>query len=298
MKKILLNLYYKVLKIKDYFIIGYNKQLRKQIKLKVIDTDKTMDKILEDKCSVSRFGDGEFGLLSGNNLIFQPYTKEIEERLNRIIIEENKNHIVCIPNIFDDLSIYTAKAQVYWNKYLNLNYHRFVKKLNKRRKYYDALVTRVYMDTFNKENVGMRFKKLQKMWEDKNIVIVEGNRSRLGIGNDLFSNANTIKRIIAPSHDAFSSYQDILEEVKKQQRDRLILIALGPTATILAYDLAQIGYQAIDIGHIDIEYEWFLQGATEKVPVKNKYIGEIEGGSKVDELNDRCYEEQIIAVIK
>ena len=38
-----------------------------------------------------------------------------------------------------------------------------------------------------------------------------------------------------------------------------MLIALGPTATILAYDLAEKGVQALDVGHIDIEYEWFLR---------------------------------------
>lgn len=32
---------------------------------------------------------------------------------------------------------------------------------------------------------------------------------------------------------------------------RLILIALGMTATVLAYDLSKAGFWAIDIGHID-----------------------------------------------
>lgn len=45
---------------------------------------------------------------------------------------------------------------------------------------------------------------------------------------------------------------------------KLVLIALGHTATVLAYDLAEVGYQAIDIGHIDIEYEWFLMRAPKK----------------------------------
>ena len=27
------------------------------------------------------------------------------------------------------------------------------------------------------------------------------------------------------------------------------LLALGPTATVLAYDLCKMGYQAVDIGH-------------------------------------------------
>ncbi|WP_420841248.1 hypothetical protein [Evansella clarkii] len=35
-----------------------------------------------------------------------------------------------------------------------------------------------------------------------------------------------------------------------------------------------------------MEYEWFLQNATEKVSVKYRYIGEIEGGASVRELKD------------
>ena len=51
------------------------------------------------------------------------------------------------------------------------------------------------------------------------------------------------------------------------RKNKLILIALGPTATILAYDLYKLGYRAIDIGHIDIEYEWFLRKANTKIPI-------------------------------
>ena len=48
---------------------------------------------------------------------------------------------------------------------------------------------------------------------------------------------------------------------KYSPNEYLILLALGPTATVMAYNLAQKGYQAIDIGHIDIEYEWYRMGA-------------------------------------
>ncbi len=40
---------------------------------------------------------------------------------------------------------------------------------------------------------------------------------------------------------------------------------LGPTAKLLSYDLTKRGYQAIDLGHIDSEYEWFQMKAESKV---------------------------------
>ena len=49
---------------------------------------------------------------------------------------------------------------------------------------------------------------------------------------------------------------------------------LGPTAKVLVSDLARQGYQAIDLGHIDSEYEWYEMGATYKVKLTNKHTAE------------------------
>lgn len=75
------------------------------------------------------------------------------------------------------------------------------------------------------------------------------------------------------------------------------MLAIGPTATVLAYDLYKLGYQAIDIGHIDIEYEWFLMKAENKVVVKNKYVAEVPKGDKVGNENSKEYLKQIICKI-
>ena len=44
------------------------------------------------------------------------------------------------------------------------------------------------------------------------------------------------------------------------QENPLILISLGPTATVLAYDLSKTGVQAIDIGHITNMYDRLVYG--------------------------------------
>lgn len=74
---------------------------------------------------------------------------------------------------------------------------------------------------------------------------------------------------------------------------------MGPTATVLAYDLHLLGYQALDIGHIDIEYEWFLRKATEKIAIENKYVNEVlEGRITESENNDEKYLKEILFEIK
>ena len=123
-------------------------------------------------------------------------------------------------------------------------------------------------------------------------------QSRLGIGNDLFENTKSINRILGPKRDAFNVYDKLLEYVEKNiSKDKLILLALGPTATVLAYDLYKLGYHAVDIGHIDIEYEWFLANAKDKIAIKNKYVGEAKDGMEVGDLDLEDYKRQIIAKI-
>ena len=55
----------------------------------------------------------------------------------------------------------------------------------------------------DKSHVPKHIKKLKKIWEGRDILIVEGEKSRIGIGNDLFNNTKSIKRIICPAKHAF-----------------------------------------------------------------------------------------------
>ena len=78
-----------------------------------------------------------------------------------------------------------------------------------------------------------------------------------------------------------------------------MIVALGPTATVLCYDLYKQGVKALDVGHIDIELEWFLIGTDTRVAVKGKFVNEVKDDGYIDyELNDESYEKQIIMRIE
>lgn len=138
---------------------------------------------------------------------------------------------------------------------------------------------------------------LKALWKDKDIIIVEGDQTRLGIGNDLYSDAKSIKRILTPAVGAFESYDKIKNAILDNYNGELIIMALGPTATILASDFADMGMQALDIGNIDIEYEWYLQGATERVQIKGKFTNEAKDGvgRVYSDCDDPEYLSQIVA---
>ena len=146
------------------------------------------------------------------------------------------------------------------------------------------------------KNISNKFKNLKKIWNNREIIIIEGQYTKLGIGNNLFDNCKSIGRIICPATNAFDKYDEIVKEIRKQSKDKLILMSLGPTATVLAYDMSKEGYQCIDTGHVDIEYMWFLNSAKNKEEVEGKFVNEVS--SKVESIMDEKYTNQIIARVE
>ncbi len=264
----------------------------------ILTNDETIEFIRDRSYSISRFGDGEFNIILGSNgLKFQELDGNLAIRLEEILKSNPSKMLIGIPRIFseDELDGRTDASKKWWRDYLEKTRYKWYKYLNFNQTYGASTFTRQYIAVEDKVSAGKYFKKIKSIWENRDVVIVEGVLTRLGVGNDLLENAKSVKRIIAPSENAFSSYGKILDASKKYSKESLFLLALGPTATVLAYDLHKLGYQAIDIGHIDVEYEWFLMGSTEKTKLANKYVNEAVDGEKISEdFHDVIYESQII----
>lgn len=275
-------------------------RLSKKYSMPNVMTDSdTLNYILENRCSVCRYGDGELNLMRGVGIKFQEYDPELSKRLHEIAAAPAKvDTLICLPNIFKSLDKFTVDNRKWFMRVLRCTrgyWYRFF-----RNKFYgDANLSRFYMEYLEK-NRDDYVNRLKLLWRDKRLLIVEGEKSRLGMGNDLFEQTKAIKRILCPSRNAFAVYPEILEKTKKYVETGdfdLIICALGPTATVLAYDLATAGGgQALDLGHIDIEYEWYLRKAQSKQAIENK---------SVTEVNDVCgdetgqtYVEQILETIK
>ena len=234
-----------------------------------------------------------FGLKQNS---FQENNKILQKRLNEIINSNNKNIIIGIPNMINTLSKLNIQAKGYWSKFLVRNYKKIKGVLNLNNTYCNTNITRPYIDYKNKSKKLMKkkFDLLKNIWNHRNILIVEGEFSKLGINNDLFSNAKSIRRIICPAKNAFNKYDIILHRiVNTVKKDDLVLISLGPTATVLAYDLSKKNIQSIDLGHTDVEYSWYLLNAKYKIPIKNKFVNEAQSKNMELTYNEE-YEKQII----
>jgi glycosyltransferase, SP_1767 family len=258
--------------------------------------EESIKKIIEGKCSISRFGDGEFEMIAERSRPkFQQPNHLLAVRLREVLNSNLHQHMIAIADNYGSLDKYESSAAMLIRKYLSTDVRKFhLELLDENKVYYNAYLSRPYVMYKDKKNAKNRFELIMKIWENRDVLIIEGDKTRMGVGNDLFINAKSIKRILAPSENAFSRYDEILKNALNIRKDTLILISLGPTATVLAYDLALAGYQAVDIGHIDIEYEWFLRGEGKKVLIKTKYVNEVPNGDIVDDINVDWYNNQII----
>lgn len=281
------------------FRIRYTYYRKRRIWPTVIPTEESLQRVIDEHLSISRIGDGELKIAFGEGIGFQRSEVSLQNALSTCINskEQPNNWMLCIPDIFHGFVKYKWRTSLFWQYNLFWNWKRWqsLKGLT----YLDALMSRFYMEERSYEYSTRMITLWKSLWTDRNVVIVEGEMTRLGVGNDLFNSAKSIRRILAPAKNAFSVYKQLLETCTAQvNKDELILLALGPTATVLAQALASEGFQAVDIGHIDIEYEWYLQKAKRKVAVADKYVNEVKTGRLENQaLENEEYQKQIIAHI-
>lgn len=277
-------------------------QLRRGFKdPKVLDNIDTVKKLLTEKTSLVRFGDGEFKILFGKgNPNFQLQDDKLAKRLKEVILSDDPRVLVCIPRPLSNLRREKLQSRYFWLNFINQYRDDLNKVLNHNRVYGNAGITRFYIGQTDRKYAEKTFGLLKEMWDAKDLLIVEGELSRVGVGNSIFEHARSVKRIICPAQNAFEKYNEIFKVVKEHANGRLVLIALGPTATVLGYDLAMADIQAIDIGHIDLEYCWMKLAVRERTPIPGKHVSELHNDqitdlSVPDKLN---YENSIIFKIK
>lgn len=264
---------------------------------KVLDIKDSLLHVLNRRISISRYGDGEILLMEGYGIGFQQSNPELASRLKQIVQFPIPNHQVCIPGVFSSLSSFNKESRKFWeNSIYHGNWLTLFNKYFQGGPYLNSYISRFYEHLANKTKATEYINIWRQIFQDRNLLLVEGAGSRLGIYNDLFSGVSSIKRIVCPVENAFDHYQEILETTLQHASGQLVLIALGPTATVLAYDLAAQGIQALDVGHIDIEYEWYKMGAKKKVTVPGRYVNET-GQRILDMSSDPEYISQIVAQI-
>lgn len=268
--------------------------------IEVKDVSESLDLILENRKSVVRFGDGEFDLIRGDSIPYQNYEPELAKRLKKIILRGNFNNtLVCLPDVFKGLNRYNHYAEDFYKSSFFPKNDHFLKKIAQTNNWYGStFISRPYIDLVDKNKSAETFTKLKQLWQGRDLLIVEGALTRSGVGNDLFVDAKSIKRILCPAKNSYQQIDQIEQAIRANAENRLILLMLGPTAKVIVDDLQDLSNQMIDIGHIDSEYEWFKMGATHKVKLANKHTAEFNFDEDIPAVHNQAYQDEIVARIE
>jgi hypothetical protein len=219
-----------------------------------LSAQETLDALLTGGYSIARFSDGEIDLLTGMSVFdprmswSQPYSPALREALIRALTTEHPKLLVAHTSPYKFLATKTeAKKQgvsyTMWTD-TRMILHRY---LRLGVPYGDAHVF------IQKDNPTLDWVRIKDFLKQRDVVVVTGGIEQIQhivLGRRTYF-------VEAGKHDAFSRYAKIKESIETVFREKgldlhttLVMISLGPTASILSADFALRGYTVWDSGHI------------------------------------------------
>ncbi|WP_343595649.1 GT-D fold domain-containing glycosyltransferase [Acinetobacter sp.] len=234
---------------KEHWLAKYSEELKNFEKQNVLSMMETLEEVKKGK-SLARFGDGEILLMCGEEIYFQKYKLELATELKEILYNKNEKLLVCLPTIF---TAYNDYEKNWWLKFWYIRWADFKSRLNLNTHYGHSMVTRPDFFGAYKEQAVLAWK---EVWNQKKVLFITGEGSKLMVDHSIFNNITKKEIIYTLPENAYDDLDRIVTKVKQEfDLQYLILIALGPSGTILAQRFSQLGYQAVDIGHITSSFE-------------------------------------------
>lgn len=221
----------------------------------------SLEFIADTGCSVSRFGDGEFYVACGKpGPSFQKTDPGLSDSLNRIIRSEPRPECaigIARPHFYD-----TRFTHQFIRTFVSRDWSVFVKEHG----VLDLLRNYVYLDAclsiprhhyeMPKEYWTAWFAEVKRFFSKRNVLLVSGDRTSAGFYREA---AHDVRIMTCPSTDAWSAADKIKADILRINANRkyTVVLACGPAATVLAWELAE-DMQCLDLGHLGKEYYAFL----------------------------------------
>lgn len=219
----------------------------------------TLQAVADKGLSLARFGDGEMSLATDplRGIYFQKGSFELSRSLRNVISEPRKNLLVTFPiasNAREAISV-TAK---FWGILRNI--------VSEGQVWGSTGVSR---PNCFKRHGEMAVEAWTRCWEGRDVTIVTGQGSRFDLIDPLFTGVKP-RYLFGPPVNAFEEIDKIRDAILAEERD-LVLLSLGPAATVLAAELADEGIQALDVGHLSASYDAVFRGGEkpDRRPVVN-----------------------------
>ena len=248
------------------------------LKANILSYEDSIEYIIKNRCSLCRFGDGEFNIINGGDIPYQKYNPLLSKRLREILMScfepsaNERNIKIAIGREYYDFSDWNNLIfPKFFEDYIMLNEDKLVSFCSENYEYLATAMSHLY-NTFQEYDFSSYFEHIKEIWEKRDIVIICGERSFKNISYNIFDCAKSIEYLYAPTENAFDQYDEILDIAKAISKDKLIIAILGPTAKLIAWDLYALGYQAIDFGHIAKDYNSYIKKDPRNLETIHRFI--------------------------
>lgn len=265
-KQLIANIAYEVHAVGD--------RIARKNRLQVLSADETLQRIREENLSLIRFGDSDITFIRGRSTDLQVGGRQLSDDLRTVLRANEEGLMIAIPDIFGDHSLdqYVPMSRKFWKDHLLFCRGIYYENCCTDITYGNSFVSRPYIIMQDKTRCGRCIDEFRQIWLGANVTVVEGAGTHTGVNNDLLDTAASVERILCPPSNAYGYYTEILEACLDIDKGRLVLLSVGATAKILGLALFHQGYRVLDIGNLDVEYEWYLAGAMDKIRISKHSI--------------------------
>lgn len=233
----------------------------RNIKIKILNSEETIDKLMTDPKSFYRYGDGEIEIMLGGAAGTQSYDPDLARLLREALADASIDAYIGIGYdyfCFDIWNNTEFSNRFYLEK--GDKYREFyIQNCNEQITYIDTGFSQRYFN-LNKEELENWFNKLKSLFKKKRITLFMGEAAYNNLDYYVFEDAEAIEFIPCKSKDAFLDYDKILTLARSRPKNEIICLAIGATAKVVAYTLTKEGYLCYDIGHMPKDYDSYRKG--------------------------------------
>jgi len=215
-------------------------------KVNVLSEWKTLERVLNG-VSLSRWGDGEIKHLDGRRNVSQIFDPTLQAALKRSFGCRDNRLLIAIPNVFGNRAFTEVNPE-----YIASMHRRFGKKADPKYIYGSSYISRGDLNPYLAWPVYWGI--LEEIWKGRDVVVVRGHQKRAAPPG-MLSKARNIAHVETPQSSAWKDYSRISKECLAHDKNSVFLLCVGPTATVLAVDLALNDRWAVDIGHLGMFYK-------------------------------------------
>ena len=226
--------------------------------LQIRNVEESLSYIEQNEVSFYRYGDGEIAIMLGDSIAFQDADEKLQQRLIELLTVVEDGIEVAIPYYYFNYEGGLIKTVESFAYAMKIQRRFLLNHCRKDYRYLDTSITQIYQ-SYEEYNFEEYFSRVKELFKGRKVTVIAGSGIFKNIEYDLLGECQLVQYMEAPSKNAFSQYDEILQRAKQIPKDNLICIVLGPTAKPLTYDLFKSGYQVWDMGHFMKDYDAFCK---------------------------------------